>query len=73
MSGHCRETEAGSVSRLSGWSGPAPRLGQLASLLSIDYEVRVKLVLGTECLGLSPLLTGVEGGHRESALGTCHP
>lgn len=59
---HCRETEAGEVSRLSGWSSPAPRVGQLARLLSTDYEVRVKLVLGTECLGLSPLRTGVGGG-----------
>lgn len=57
---------------------PPPVMGQLVRLLSIDPEVRVKLVWGTECLGLSPLWTGVGGGHRcpapgETALGNLSP
>lgn len=77
--GHCRETEAGKVSPLSAWSSPAPRVGRLERLLSIDYEVRVKLVWGTERLGLCPLRWALGAGihrcpsPRETALGNLSP
>lgn len=77
--GHCRETEAGKVSPLSAWSSPAPRMGQLARLLSIDYEVHVTLAWGTERLGLCPLRQAWGAGihrcpsPRKTALGNLSP